>query len=107
MSVIRIPDRFNLMGVTWRVTKLGVLEDVDPDGTELLYGRCNNARREIRLYTGGDPADVVQTFFHELTHAVCKELGIKWEENEPTTNTFAAVWTDTIVRNGIVSIEED
>lgn len=106
--ILKIPDEtFILMGTRWRVVKVNRMEDVDPDGVELLWGRCCSARREIRLYSGGDPFDMAQTFLHELVHAICKELGIKWEENESTVDTFSRTWLDTLERNGIVSIEED
>ena len=102
-----IPETFILMGTRWRVVTVGRMEDVDPDGVELLWGKCNPVRREIRLYSGGDPFDMAQTFLHELTHAIAKELGIKWEENESSVDTFSRTWLDTLVRNGIISIEEE
>lgn len=104
---MNIPDSINIMGTTWRVLRFGRMEDVDPDGCSLLWGRCNNPRREIRLYSGGDPFDMMQSFLHELTHAVTSELGIRWGDDEPSVDTFSRTWLDTLVRNGIISIEEE
>ena len=101
-----IPDTLNIMGTGWRVIKLGRMEDVDPDGSELLWGHCNRIRREIRVYMGGDPADTLQSFMHELTHAILDELHMKESENEQWVDVFSRALTDTLTRNAMVTTED-
>lgn len=93
-----IPDKIVIFGTTWRVIKSASREDVGK-GDEMLWGLCDFSRREISVWTGGDTNDAQVTFYHELTHAIARETGIRMSEKD--TDLFAKTFVDTMLRNDL------
>jgi len=67
-----IPKQFYLTGRLWKVKLV-------PLGDE-LHGDCHNGTRTIRINSDNDTATQIDTYYHELIHAIKFSLGWKDEE---------------------------
>lgn len=69
-----IPEQFELGGRIWdvRVVPEGTLKAEDGDGA---WGICDPLHAEIKIEMGQPPVHALQTFLHELLHAVAFTQG--------------------------------
>lgn len=71
--MICIPNKFQLLGRTWTVKSVPIV-----DGDPNVLGITDSDVCEIQLREDLGGEVLAHTFYHELTHAICFSLG--WEE---------------------------
>ena len=101
------PKRLNICGKLYKVRYFKNRLDVDPESNEPLWGACHFNNREIRIYSGADGPDLMDTVIHEITHAILHEhqvlLAMVGEPNEEAfVNDLASAITDCLIRNKLV-----
>jgi hypothetical protein len=67
---MKIPASFLLLGQEYRVRQVPQAQWEDPS----VWGSFNPSTREILILKRGDSADI-QTFLHELVHAMLSAMG--------------------------------
>lgn len=78
-----IPETMNILGSTWRIE---ILDKVtDPDTGEELDGFCNDQKRTLEL-SKSCPRGLAYVFGHELSHAICEEVGLHHVEDWSATS---------------------
>lgn len=85
-----IPERLSIIGQAWTVL-------IVPKWSEDAIGDCNYQMRTIRIMAGLDPCLTVETFIHEVLHAMLGSIGI--EHDEAVVNSLAPVLLDTFRAN--------
>ena len=66
-------------------------------------GKCDYVNRRIIIVDGEQPADMLQTLLHEMVHATLDMLGMHGDWSEGHVTAFAAVYTDALLRNKLVT----
>lgn len=78
-----------------------------------LYGQCIYAETRIRIAADTTAERQIQTFFHELTHAIANEAGEhEINENEAFIERFSNILTQVAIDNdwltkGILKAKEE
>ena len=96
---MKIPKSINIFSINYKVIiekDYFSNEDI-PD--VLLCGDCDFNNKIIRIRKS-QPAIELQTLLHEITHAICFELGLYDEEhNEKFIDRLALSLSDILIRN--------
>ncbi len=71
---MRIADAFTLAGNRWHVKYKPQKDLLSDEGTP-LYGECHEAINEIWIYKRLGPVKRLQTFIHEVAHALLYTMG--------------------------------
>jgi hypothetical protein len=66
-AAFHIPKQFDLAGLTWKVEELDVIPG--------CMGACSNSDSKIVLLKSLSPEVKLQTFLHELNHAILFSMG--------------------------------
>ena len=99
---MRIPNEVTINGAKWSVFYL-------PDHPEDMeeYGHCDYNHREIFVYQSGDKTTDMQTFFHELLHALSYYYNLKLddtEEKHTNMDVLSNVLVDTLIRSRLITL---
>ena len=97
---MKIPSKLQINGASWDVYHL-------PDHPEDVgeYGECDYNRRIIKVYSSGDKTTDLQTFFHELFHALSYYYNLKLDQDEEqhtNMDVMSNVLVDTLIRNRLI-----
>lgn len=81
----KVPKSFELGGLRWRVEELEVIPGA--------MGACSNQEAKIVLLKSLAPEVKMQTFLHELVHAVLFSMGKSADQHdEQFTDAFATFY---------------
>lgn len=69
-----IPKKFDLGGITWKVEQLDVIPGA--------MGACSNSEAIIILLKNLSPEVKMQTFLHELAHAILFSMGKSADQHD-------------------------
>lgn len=103
------PKTLNICGKKYKVTFVADERFVDIDKENNLWGQINYAKREIRIFKGSNPEDILDTYIHEITHGILQsnpaiqEL-IKEDKEEAFVGNFATQLADTLMRNKLITL---
>jgi DNA-directed RNA polymerase sigma subunit (sigma70/sigma32) len=93
-----IPNKIKIGTKTYKV-----IVDKHVPG-EAVMGQVNYNARTIRIATHSantfqayTKRDIVDTFWHEVTHAILRDMGHTLESNEPFVVAFAERLTDVVL----------
>jgi hypothetical protein len=102
---MKMPTSVNICGIPWEVI---LVERDSNEGTILIgkneYGLCQYQTRRIVILNEGGPEEQLNTLLHEMTHAMNSVLNLWDDDNEQHVCRWAAVWADTLIRNGLVKL---
>jgi hypothetical protein len=99
---MKIPSKINISGVPWTVNLA-----LDIPGDMGMYGKCDYTARTITVYQSGCPMTDMQTFWHELLHALSWAYGLQLDDTEDKhqrMDVLSCVLVDTFTRNGMIKI---
>lgn len=89
---MKIPDTITVAGITYKIRR------VNPENAKLNYGVYNGMQvkqtSEIFLNNSLTGDQELQTFMHEITHAICDALGITQQGitiDERFTESFSQI----------------
>lgn len=104
MRKFKLPKSVNICGKTYKVKAFKDSTKLDPESNRFLRGLCLPKNQEIRIHTEVEPEDMLDTFLHEIIHAIFFEMlglseTIPENQKEVFTSDFATVLADTLVRN--------
>ena len=113
--MLNFPRELNVCG---RVYTVKEEQDLRGDGNQSLWGEFRDDTGEIVLGTHHNgrvstPTEMTHTFFHELCHAIldeaCPALTAMLPDGskEDWIDSFASLWSDTVVRNGLFVLPEE
>ena len=74
------PKRLKVLNLTYKVRFVASIE---------AAGWCDFERQEIVLAEGQSKEALADTFLHEVLHAVGNLMGVEYETEEQTVQTFA------------------
>ena len=101
-----IPKKINILSIEYVVE---VVSRESGEGATMrgsgTVGRVDFMSRRIILLDGDQPMDVLQSLIHEMVHAMLDAIGMHGDFSEQQVHTFAACFTDTLIRNGMVKTE--
>ncbi len=111
------PKTMTVCGIPYSVVYVSSAAEVDSDNQALdLWGQADHSLSQIRLRTHSrkgaaiSPEQMLATLLHEALHAMFvqhKLLKVDLSGNADTEDfidTFAHLWADLLVRNGIVEL---
>lgn len=80
----RLPTTIKLVDVEYRVEYVEQSSEVDPAGRQAHLGSIDTWARVIRILVGNDRtlADIRQTLWHEIVHAIMEKFCIEAKESE-------------------------
>lgn len=98
---MKIPKVLNIFSIEYQV----VIEKdyfIGEDGETLLTGECDTNNKILRIRKAQDSV-LLQTLIHEMSHAICNELGLYVGEHDETfIDRIALGLTDTLIRNKFI-----
>lgn len=99
---MKIPPSINIGGVPWTVE---YANDIPMDME--MYGKCDYTQRIITVYKSGCPMTDMQTFWHELLHALSWAYGLQLDDTDDKherMDVLACVLVDTFTRNNLIRL---
>ena len=95
MSKVKLPKQITVGRSTYKIEAQKHL--LDEDGTPLdCMGQISFKQGSIKISTKYPAAEVRNTFWHEMTHAVLREMGHDLCDNERFVTAFANTLSDAI-----------
>ena len=99
------PDSVNILGKQYSIEYKDTPSDVDLFRREALWGQIDYWTRTIRIYSGRNTEDVLETVMHEVVHGILRELRMnKWCDDEDNVALLALGLADVLARNGWVRV---
>ena len=98
-----IPESVVVCGVEYSVDVVEGSIDLEEE-----YGRISYSSRVIRIQDSGDPVINMQTFFHELLHAISHHYGLELDTTDKRhrqMDVLASVLVDTLERSGSICFD--
>lgn len=85
-----LPTSVKVIDLTYIIEYVDKPSDVDIHRRESMWGQCDYWTRTIRIYRNDrSEADVWQTIWHELMHAICEKLHIETKDGQLNNNEIA------------------
>lgn len=95
---MKIPSKVNVLSSIYKI-KIEPGEFINGNGT-VCRGSINFHKRLIQIAKDEDENNMLKTFYHEVSHAICSELQLyDGEQDEDFIERFAVGLTDTLLRN--------
>ena len=94
MSKVKLPKRITVGRKRFKVEQLPVIKDAD--GKPTVMGRVNFNLGRIQVSTKYPAAEIRNTFWHEMTHAILDDMGHDLTHNERFVTAFANRLSDAI-----------
>lgn len=99
-----MPDKVNILGITYAVEYVESPIDVDHIKRTSLWGQIDFWTRTIRVYCGSrSEEDMWHTLFHEILHGITEGLhlkSLKEESAHEELDLYALALVDVMSRNG-------
>lgn len=87
---MNLPSEVKIIDVVYTIEYVEKPSDVDIFKRQTLWGQCDFWTRTIRVYHNDrQPADVAQTLWHEILHAICEKMHIETSDGELGDNENA------------------
>lgn len=94
MSKVKLPKRITVGRKRFKIEQLPEIKDAE--GKATVMGRVNFGRAHIQVSTKYPAAEVRNTFWHEITHAILDDMGSDLTNNERFVTAFANRLSDAI-----------
>lgn len=103
------PDKVNVCGKTYNIVYCETRDDITPEAD--CWGMHLGPKREIRVLDSENEYDTLDTLLHEIIHAIFYDMKVLCDmiaegKEEVVTHELASVLVDTLLRNGLVKLEE-
>lgn len=105
---MKLPDTIKIFDVSYKVEYVDKPSEVDLYKRESLWGQCDPWTRTIRVYKNDRQyADVMQTLWHEIIHAIAIHLHIddKVNDDDQVVDLLAVGINNVITDNGWIVYE--
>lgn len=87
---MNLPTQIKVIDMTYAIEYVDKPSDVDIYRREALWGQIDYWTRTIRVYHNNrSEADLWQTLWHEIIHAICEKLHISTQDGLLNTNETA------------------
>lgn len=87
---MNLPSQVKIIDTIYTIEYVDKPSDVDIFRRQSLWGQCDYWTRTIRVYTGNlSEADIMQTLWHEIIHAICEKLHISTDAGKLNDNETA------------------
>jgi hypothetical protein len=94
MNKVKLPKRITVGRKRFKVEQLPVI--MDDNGKPTIMGRVNFNLGRIQVSTKYPAAEIRNTFWHEMTHAILDDMGHDLTHNERFVTAFANRLSDAI-----------
>jgi hypothetical protein len=94
MSKVKLPKRITVGRKRFKVEQVPVIKDAEGNAT--VMGRISFGAKRIQVSTKYPAAEIRNTFWHEMTHAILDDMGHDLTHNERFVTAFANRLSDAI-----------
>jgi hypothetical protein len=95
MSKVKLPKRITVGRATYKVEQVPKIIN-EETGKPTVMGRVSFGNKHIQVSTNYPAAEVRNTFWHEITHAILDDMGSELTNNERFVTAFANRLSDAI-----------
>jgi len=100
-----LPNRIKLFDVVYNITYVDKPSDVDIYKRNSLFGQVDYWTRTIRIYHNGrSEADIWQTLWHEIIHAICEKLKLEDLRKDEHATDLLATGINSIILDNLPAV---